>query len=174
VLAVAGGTGVSFTLPVAFEALRQPFVSQVTVDFVWIVRKSADLLWLADELGQLKDTPGLRICIFVTRENSPHLTGSVEKGIDNNTSSEISSSSSATELDKLLTADNERFTVRFLGDHHPVVSEVVSGSMERSESVGGNIEIVGSGPEAMGSDLRSAVSTLRTEEDVSFYWDSRE
>ncbi|KAK3056082.1 hypothetical protein LTR09_003318 [Extremus antarcticus] len=180
VVAVAGGTGVTFTLPIVHEVLRQPIVPQATVDFVWVVRRSADLLWLAAELAQLKDMskgcPGLRVSIFVTREASRDARDrepATEKDVSVSLTS-LSSSSSNERIDGLLASSNDRFTVRFLGDHHPEVPEIVADFMERSSIAGGNIEIVGSGPEAMGSDLRSAVAGVWSKEHVGFYWDSRE
>lgn len=74
----------------------------------------------------------------------------------------------------LLASAGPRFKARFLQDHHPSVAEVVTDFRERSANVGGPFEIVGSGPEAMGSGLKFAVLKIEDGDGVSFYWDSRE
>lgn len=51
---------------------------------------------------------------------------------------------------------------------------VVTSFMERANKRGGYIQIVGSGPESMGSDLRAAISTVEEKDGLDFYWDSRE
>lgn len=181
VLAVAGGTGVTFTLPVVQEALNQAIIPQAAVDFVWVVRKAQDLLWLATELSHLKSllkaAPGLRVFIFVSRESrrDSRLVAQEKVPLDHASSASSSSlSSNGTGLEGLLVTDNSRWNVAFLGDHHPATSQVVADFMDRASIQRGNVEIVGSGPEEMGSDLRSAVSKITTREAVGFYWDSRE
>lgn len=183
VLAVAGGTGVSFTLPIALAGLKQLMIPRAAVDFVWIVRRAEDLEWLATELSELRELlktcPSLRVSIFVTRETNGNAMSKTahssddEKGASVLTSSKASSSSqSSNEND--LTSATDRFNITYLGDHHPAMSEIVGDFMDRAEALGGNIEIVASGPEAMGSDLRSAVAAVGTREHLDFYWDSRE
>ena len=193
VLAVAGGTGVTFTLPIVIASLRQLIVPQATVDFVWVIRRAQDLLWLNSEFVELKSmlakNPGLRISIFVTREDTPHIpiccnrpgkqpqeNADPEKGPSANissTSSETEISNRAT-LQELLAIDQERFSVELLGSHHPTMPAVVTSFMERANKRGGFIQIVGSGPESMGSDLRAAISTVEEKDGLDFYWDSRE
>ena len=177
VLAVAGGTGVTFTLPIVREALRQHIVPQAAVDFVWIVRRAQDMRWISSELTQLKemleDTPSLRISIFVTRERD---TSGVATEKANSKQAPKVSASSLDDMESAVVreANSARFVCRFLDDHHPSIHELVEDFMERSSSKGGNIGIVGSGPEALGSDLRSAIADVKTSEALDFYWDSRE
>jgi NAD(P)H-flavin reductase len=177
VLTIAGGTGVTFTLPIALEALNQPIIPQAVVDFVWIIRRSEDLLWLATELGQLKamlkNAPSLRIKIFITRESQSNAPVKESKR-DKDVSEASSGSSQERREDELLEINSPRFSIEFLGDHHPSVAEVVDDFMERSANKSGSVEIVGSGPEELGSDLRSAVANINGSEAIEFYWDSRE
>lgn len=181
VLAIAGGTGATFTLPVAFAALGQPILPAAIVDFVWIIRRARDLRWLSTELGQLKDLlpkyPSLRMSIFITRESQASSDESLtekERVLIKSSSSSSSSSTQGEPLDELMQQCCQRFRVLFLGDHRPSVAEVVHDFMERAGINGGNAEIVGSGPEGLGSDLRDAVAKIRTREVVGCYWDSRE
>jgi NAD(P)H-flavin reductase len=189
VLAVAGGTGVTFTLPIAIAALRQLIVPQAVVDFVWVIRRAQDLLWLPTEMvdlkAMLKESPGLRISIFVTRESSAHLAPCCNKPLKTTVTSQekeagssvISSSSeisSQSMLQELLALNQERFNVNFLGNSHPSMKEIVKSFIERAATRGGDMQILGSGPEAMGSDLRAAVAKIEESEGCDFYWDSRE
>ena len=184
VLAVAGGTGVTFTLPVVFAALGQPMIPAANVEFVWIVRRARDLRWLTTELNQLKTLlksfPSLRMNIFITRESMAASDATLkanaldEKDLDKGAVELSTSSMGSGVLSDLLDRCCERFTLLFLGDHHPSVAEVVDDFMERAGNNGGNVEILGSGPEGIGSDMRTAVSKIKTRETVGFYWDSRE
>jgi NAD(P)H-flavin reductase len=185
ILAIAGGTGVTFTLPIVFEAIRQFINKRAVLDFVWVVRKSEDLLWLSKELAHLKrlldEAKGLRISIYVSREStSSSSSSSLQKEKEKVREKEVGSSddsslsSDVDVLEDLLAARDSRFSVKFLKDHHPSVSEMLVDFQERVANVGGLAEVVGSGPEAMGSDLRAALAKAKNGHELRFYWDSRE
>ncbi|KAK1817032.1 hypothetical protein LTR12_008521 [Friedmanniomyces endolithicus] len=174
VLAVAGGTGVSFTLPIVREALRRRVAHgpQFAVEFVWVVKRARDLLWVREELAELRGIAegcrGLGVRVFVTRESEGGCVGPDEK-----TAGDMGEGGSmVSELVGLLNGASG-CSVSFLGGRHPAIAEVVGSFVERAAMVGGNVEVVGSGPEAMGSDVRSAVAGLPVETDLSCYWDSR-
>ncbi|KAF2212198.1 hypothetical protein CERZMDRAFT_67873 [Cercospora zeae-maydis SCOH1-5] len=182
VLAVAGGTGVTFTWPIVMEALKQSVFVHAVVEFVWVVRKAEDLLWLGRELGSLKkglaEKRGLRIAIYVTRDISTSISSSLSGRPPSSPSnpSTSSNSHSTSSLNDLLSSTDARFRVHWLKDHHPDVDDIVTDFVDRVKEIrGGALEILGSGPEAMGSDLRSAVAKAarREKEKVGFYWDSR-
>ncbi|KAK0268575.1 hypothetical protein LTR35_015462 [Friedmanniomyces endolithicus] len=174
VLAVAGGTGVSFTLPVVLEALRQRVACGpvFAVEFVWVVKRGRDLLWVREELGELRERAegwtGLGVRVFITRESEGRRVGPDEKTTGDMGEGE----SMVSELVGLLNGTSG-CSVSFLGGRHPAIAEVVGDFVERAAMVGGNVEVVGSGPETMGSDVRSAVAELSVDTDVSCYWDSR-
>ncbi|GAB7365717.1 hypothetical protein MBLNU230_g7055t1 [Neophaeotheca triangularis] len=208
-LAIAGGTGVTFTLPIALATLRQPIVPQTLVDFVWVARRVQDLQWLQRELLELRElaqkTPSLRVKVFITREVAEQASLLASSSSDSESSSEASvhdfEKQGAFEartrirdfaaggekrlsrrqfLDALRPVEEKqhqledgRFAVEFLGGAHPSLEQVVGGFMERAEVRGGCVEVVGSGPEAMGSQLREAVAGVKTGESLGFYWDSR-
>lgn len=181
VLAVAGGTGVTFTLPIAFAAIGQPMLPAAAVDFIWIIRRSQDLRWISTELGQLKDLlpkiSSLRINIFITRESQTSSDESLtekERMLIKGSGWSSSGSTEGEALDELMQQCCQRFRVLFLGDHHPSVEQMVNEFAERAGDHGGSVEIVGSGPEGLGSDLRRAVAEIRTNEPLSCYWDSRD
>lgn len=189
VLAVSGGTGVTFSLPVAIAALRQNLQPQAVVDFVWVIRYAQDLLWLQKEFTALKDSletnPGLRITVIVTREFNAHLSGQDEPvktqiiandpektGTGSSTPSSMLSNPKA--LEDLMRVDNERFCIKFLGNQHPSMQEVLSSFLDRATKRGGYMQVIGSGPEPMGSDLRAAIAGMESKDELRFYWDSRE
>jgi ferric-chelate reductase len=186
VLTVAGGTGVTFTLPIVAESLRQSLVPQALVEFVWVVRHAEDLLWLEQELGHLKSllhtNPGLYISIFVTREQKedldPSRVGTINTTVITNdpektAMSSTSSLSTYKSLQGLLLKDHERFTIEYVGQH-PSMSTIVDTFMERANKRGGYIQVFGSGPDLMDSDVRKAVSNVEEKDGLKFYWDSRE
>ncbi|KAI6873518.1 hypothetical protein D0864_08014 [Hortaea werneckii] len=174
VLTVAGGTGVTFTLPIVLEGLRQQPKPRYALDFVWVVRKAQDLLWLKEEMTTLKFALGehqnLRIKLFVTRETQTSVVQISEKAVEKGTAESFSSTGS--ELKDLL-HEEERFSVAFLGDQHPSTADVFDDFVERARNVGGAMEVLGSGPESMSSDLRSEISRMKDRESIDFYWDSR-
>lgn len=179
VLAVAGGTGVTFTLPIVLETLRQQVGKRFAIDFVWAVRRARDLAWLEKEVDELKaavnEHANLRVKIFVTRERvlSAVVNNTDEKAVTS-TLKEMESASSGTSSMSSEKSTQSRFSIASLGDHHPSVQEHLADFMERASICGGAVEIVGSGPEAMGSDLRAAAAAVDTREMFDCYWDSRD
>ncbi|KAF2139841.1 uncharacterized protein K452DRAFT_335742 [Aplosporella prunicola CBS 121167] len=76
ILAVAGGTGITFALPIALSALAHPVAGSTRkIDLVWAIRRAQNVAWLAPELAELRArmlagrAPGLRVRVFVTRED---------------------------------------------------------------------------------------------------------
>ncbi|KAK5137060.1 hypothetical protein LTR08_001069 [Meristemomyces frigidus] len=193
ILCVAGGTGVTFTLPILLAAIRQqrllpfvlearnrPLLPRYAVNFVWVVRRAQDLLWLSSELESLrtamKEASNVRVKIFVSQESETSQATDVEKDSEkgNFTRETSSASSGDVTLASFRSQDSDGFSVAFLGNRHPAMTEIVNDFVERSQIVGGAMEIVGSGPEAMGSDLRTAVARVRDRESIDVYWDSRD
>ncbi|ETN43145.1 uncharacterized protein HMPREF1541_02303 [Cyphellophora europaea CBS 101466] len=75
VLLVAGGTGVTFVLPVLFYLMTLPVPVDAPkdrkIELVWAVRRRADVKWVQQELDVLQAASrrmNLSIRIFVTRE----------------------------------------------------------------------------------------------------------
>lgn len=78
VLLVAGGTGITFVLPVLFHLMSAPtlvesaFHKDRKVELIWAVRRRADVRWVERELDTLRAPSkrmNLAIRIFVTRED---------------------------------------------------------------------------------------------------------
>jgi NAD(P)H-flavin reductase len=71
ILCVAGGTGITYVLPVLLGLVRQPRSLKRKVTLVWAIRQKADVAWVQPELDRLRLLPKsieLNIRIFVTRE----------------------------------------------------------------------------------------------------------
>jgi len=66
VLCIAGGTGITFVLPVLlFLAKVRP---EAHVQLIWAVRHARDTEWIADELARLVDCPHISVIVHATRD----------------------------------------------------------------------------------------------------------
>ncbi|TID21617.1 ferric reductase like transmembrane component [Venturia nashicola] len=183
ILAIAGGTGISFALPIIMQAIKSP--TSGSTQLIWIIRKTSNLSWIATELTYLRSTLqekqiDLGIKIFVTREtptppSSPSLPSSneslpTEKLPYNNTEKEISTPISPTPQKHTipsditsLTSPLPNFSVEYLGNHHPHLdtqdgSGVIEQWLARGAVMGGTNHVFASGPSGMGKDLRVAIA----------------
>ncbi|KAL4914366.1 ferric reductase like transmembrane component-domain-containing protein [Aspergillus aurantiobrunneus] len=180
VFCVAGGTGITFVLPVLLALATQDSPRRGLIEFVWVIRRKDDLRWIEPELETLRmaaaASSNFRIRIFVTR-------GSADTGM---------TSASATELPKEVIVDDEHrpsslssadikeaaFTI-----HEPSsAASLSSGNTEHPDlatqlsefvarTVSGPTRVVASGPLSMVRDLRSAVADCN---DPSAVWRGEE
>jgi predicted ferric reductase len=162
-LLVAGGTGVSFTLPIAAELISK---KQATgkLRFVWAVRREENVGWIRQELLELIKKAAehgveFDVVIYVTRDT-------VKAG------KELEKESAASSLGSL-----ESCAVFVRPRCADVVSEWVQSTTGRGRS-----QVLASGPAGMGEELREAVAKVndagrvwRGEQtaDVGMYWDAR-
>ncbi|KAI4856849.1 hypothetical protein E4T45_01674 [Aureobasidium sp. EXF-8846] len=71
ILCVAGGTGITYVLPVLLGLARQPRSLERKVTLIWAIRQKTDVAWVQPELDRLRllaKSIDLNIHIFVTRE----------------------------------------------------------------------------------------------------------
>lgn len=146
VLCIAGGTGITFVLPVLLKLVREQRISNRRIGLVWAVRRDTDMKWIEAELDEIKETGcshGVNVDVYVTREKDHESLSSA-------------SSSSAGGCD-----------CKDAGHHHPVntdlpearrphLNEIVNhfvGSVIRGPSI-----IYASGPGGMIGDLRKTVA----------------
>lgn len=66
VLCVAGGTGITFVLPVLL--LLAQLRPRAHVQLVWVVRHARDTEWIASELAQLVACPHISVLVYSTRD----------------------------------------------------------------------------------------------------------
>ncbi|KFY06008.1 hypothetical protein V492_08191, partial [Pseudogymnoascus sp. VKM F-4246] len=199
-LAVAGGTGISFALPLVMEAAGSEKHKGGLVQLVWVVRRARDLAWVKEEMEVLRaraaEAEGrVEVRIFVTREEAP-MRGEIEEDevvvVEAKDSEKLeavvdveekTSEKTDSPLDlSALVGESSGFSVTYLGGAHPDLGAVVDDYIERSPASGGRIQVMASGPAGIGSTLRSAVAKCndgrkvgRGEEksDVGLYWDDR-
>lgn len=145
ILAVAGGTGISFALPIIMDAVRSP--TRGSTQLVWIIRKTSNLSWISQELTHLRTILqqgkqiDLGIKVFITRDTpsshshshsltipSPSSSDEnlpptpTEKTQYNNNEKEIQTTSMSTTHStslESLTSPLPNFSIEYLADHHP-------------------------------------------------------
>ncbi|KAG4029302.1 hypothetical protein MFRU_016g00580 [Monilinia fructicola] len=148
ILAIAGGTGVSLTLPLIL-ALTAPSSSSSSpppaIDFIWIIRRTTSLNWLSPELQDLRQraqspTHNLRIRIYVTQESDPHPHPHHATAAS---------------------PDDPPFQIHHLHAcprRRPDIRALVHGFVRERARRAFRTRVVGSGPRGMGLDLRGAVA----------------
>lgn len=155
VICIAGGTGITFVLPVLQKLVRENPKRGCTrkINLVWAVRRDADVQWVEKELEEIQDAgckQGVNVDVYVTREkgNIPDSPASSSKeaaapGCDCNDVSHHHPSD--TEVPEKRRPQLERIVTNF-------VDAVAQGP----------IIVYASGPGGMISDLRRAVAVCNT------------
>ncbi|KAJ7095903.1 ferric reductase like transmembrane component-domain-containing protein [Mycena belliarum] len=210
ILAIAGGTGISFTLPTVLSALADPTSITQNIEMIWIIRHIDNLAWIGPELttarSYLSDsssdpkspTPSIthpkrfRIRIYVTRapETRTHVHPRPGTAADQQPPKqdlEISSVSSNefnpthTHEIRDLIAVHPAFSIEYLDHARPSVDAMLTAFMDDTVDAG-STQVLGSGPAALGTDIRAGVArwndagrVWRGDErgDVRCVWDDR-
>lgn len=70
VLCIAGGTGITYVLPVILERARQGLDGNVGgfTQLVWAVRHQRDTEWVAEELDEIRRCPNVSVVVYTTRD----------------------------------------------------------------------------------------------------------
>ncbi|KAF1928607.1 uncharacterized protein M421DRAFT_62682 [Didymella exigua CBS 183.55] len=221
VLAISGGTGVTYTLPVIKAALAQTSPVR-NIELNWTVRHLENLTWIGPELAYLKsqldqirtganhihDNDKLekvpivraetkkhfRIQIFVTRPEARMLARrppparrlrsdeKIPKYDVGEKLSPVSTMSSfySEELEDLI-SDCPGFSIMYLDNARPDARSLVDAFMEETVEEG-RTQVVGSGPPALGTQIRAAVAAKNVpgnvwhgdeKGDVECVWDDR-
>lgn len=190
ILAIAGGTGVSLTLPVVLAATSDATLQNVAVDFVWIIRRASNMQWIARELELLKQraTGGkfdLRIHVYITQEaaSTSSVTTELSTQTDIGDIKVESTSGSSSSVSSLVRANSSsNFEVTYLQSQRPVLEDILRIFMDSRASSEYRTRVIASGPAEMGHDLRSAVAASNDggrvwkgdrKWDVSLDWDDR-
>ncbi|KAL1953498.1 hypothetical protein VTO42DRAFT_2751 [Malbranchea cinnamomea] len=177
VLVIAGGTGISFALPMAAAAVQNCGVTS-RVELVWIIKHARNIDWVEAELDALlSSSPAvLSVRIFVTRESADtSLTKDWEANL-------VDKEHPASRMSTGMFHNRDTAHVEWLADHHPDIDEVLQHFVHRSRESGGRIQVLASGPAELGRDLRDAVAKANDASkvwkgidsyDVGLYWDNR-
>ncbi|KAI0847268.1 ferric reductase like transmembrane component-domain-containing protein [Daldinia vernicosa] len=168
VLCVAGGTGITFVLPVLLGIIEQPEMKDRKVQLVWAVRKKDDTRWVEKELATIRKAAKahkIEVNIYVTREassRSPSINDDIlekddiavkESGLASSTVSSVKGVQSASSLN-VERIGGEGF------DRHPDLNKLVRGFVDNT--VRGSTVVYASGPGSMISDLRSIVASCNS------------
>lgn len=147
VLCIAGGTGITFVMPVLLDLVRERRVPGRKVQLVWAVRRDADVKWVEQELEEVRNTGcshGVQVEVFVTREKDHHSSGSSADGSESGCN------------------------CNDIGHHHPSNTEVPEARRPHLDEIVRNFVgsvsqgptvVYASGPGGMIGDLRRVVAT---------------
>ncbi|CAD0110798.1 unnamed protein product [Aureobasidium uvarum] len=184
ILCIAGGTGITYVLPVLLGLAHQSRSIKRKTTLIWAIRQKADMTWVQpelDRLRQLAKSIDLTIRIYVTREaegNSPITEKakytedfkSVSEPIVKFTSDQTPDSSSAASTSAAYPCcgpPSDSFAVQKTAipasdprdqpiHRHPDLSIVVKDFID--ETICGRTSVYASGPGRMISELRSIVA----------------
>jgi predicted ferric reductase len=193
ILAIAGGTGVSLTLPVVLAATSSLAMSGAAIDFVWIIRRFSNMDWITAELNELKrrsskKAVNLNIHIIITQEHDPKTFGSQQTHSQHeDKAKEVGNKPVTTETESLSSRSEKDFetpntTISYLNSRHPSLQDIVSGFIGTRASFEHRTKVIASGPAGIGHDLRAAVAGLNDggkvwkgekKWDVDLHWDDR-
>ncbi|KAH7069587.1 ferric reductase like transmembrane component-domain-containing protein [Paraphoma chrysanthemicola] len=170
ILCIAGGTGITYVLPVLLDLASRPQTIDRHMSLIWVIRHRRDLDWVAPELAILKrKCPNLRtgIHIYVTRaieETDPTAPAKSEKAVINDCEREIepvstsATDSSSASLSSALSVHG--VSKAELGLNHyqarPNLAALVPEFINNTAR--GRTDVFASGPGEMISDLRSIVA----------------
>ncbi|UZP36683.1 hypothetical protein NXS19_004499 [Fusarium pseudograminearum] len=157
ILCVAGGTGITYVLPVLLSLISQKSSSLRKVQLIWAIRKEPDKQWVRDELESIyeaSDSHGIEVYVYVTRETgystATHDTVKAHKAADVGTSA-----SALSESDEVRSDVDRNFKTS-----HPDLRKMIPSFVE--DTVRGPTTVFASGPGSMISDLRSAVAACNS------------
>jgi ferric-chelate reductase len=174
IVCVAGGTGITYVLPVLLELARQPLSPSREIELIWAMRHASNTEWIEQELDLLHKVGkamNLTIRLFATRDvgstpdrRSGGDAAAAEKDqVVNQTAGEVDSASSRDDQACDCGAD---VPVEKTGGHeldtqrHPELPRLLGDFV--GSTVRGPTVVFASGPGGMVSDLRSIIAGLNS------------
>lgn len=179
VLCVAGGTGVTFVLPILLGLINQVPLIDRKVELVWAVRRERDLTWIREELALLRQAAvrhNLKIRVFVTGENELDDSGdlkaiTVNKAISDDKIEASSASTSTEDVKKEPISRLRSFSIQHptsieasARSRHPDLNALIHAFVD--STVRGPTIVYASGPGGMISDLRRVIAGCNSGEKV--------
>ncbi|KAJ5919444.1 hypothetical protein N7466_010387 [Penicillium verhagenii] len=168
IMCIAGGTGITYVLPILLELVRQPSPPNRKIELIWAIRHSCNTAWIASELDILQRARkrlNLHIKIFATRDASIE-TYLISDHTDYKiTTSEVGDKATSvpnpdTPLSHCNSGNsptvNELHMKQNAGRNHPDLVNLVNEFLE--DTVQGPTTVFASGPGDMISDLRNIVA----------------
>lgn len=181
ILCIAGGTGITYVLPVLLDIASKPQNRDRKISLVWVIRHRGDIDWVAPELSVLKQKcRNLRtgMHIYVTRaaedhHHEPNVPTVSEKTIEtpcsptkeitpitNSIDSSSISVSSALSVHGVSKSELNLDHMQARPDLKLTVDEFVS------STVRGRTDVFASGPGGMISELRSIIAGVNSGAEV--------
>ncbi|KAK4140048.1 ferric reductase transmembrane component 3 [Dichotomopilus funicola] len=157
ILCIAGGTGITYVLPVLTRLVRGPVVADRKVELIWAVKRKQDLQWVEpelDELRRLGAAHGLRVRIFVTAKVLPLPAAEAESESKETkvTAGDEARAESEDDIESSPEAPPAYDSFENRPDVGAVVDEFVACVVQ------GPTRVFGSGPPGMVVDLRAGVA----------------
>ncbi|PFH61472.1 hypothetical protein XA68_17303 [Ophiocordyceps unilateralis] len=160
VICVAGGTGISYVMPLLLRLAQQQPVPDRRIELVWAVRHLSNVEWVREEMDALhrsQKTLNLTVRVFATRDTE---TPWNNKGVSASVvAADASSSDDAGPC-------NDGMSIHRTGDgvtescRHPDLRQLVNDFVE--STVSGPAAIVTSGPGSVITDLRAIAAALNS------------
>lgn len=176
IVCVAGGTGITYVLPILLELSRRAISPNRQIELVWAMRHASNAEWVQEELDLLHKVQkalNLKIRLHATRDVGSKTPSVNEQektedknGITTTTDDKIGSSSSSSSDDAGCCDCGDEVPVRKIGggvidvDRHPDVSKLVHDFVATTTS--GSTTVFASGPGGMISDLRTIVASCNS------------
>ncbi|KAI0403996.1 ferric reductase like transmembrane component-domain-containing protein [Xylaria palmicola] len=169
VLCVAGGTGITYVLPVLLDLIQKPAVRDRRIQLIWAIRRKADLCWVEQEILAINNAArshGIQVLIYVTRESSSSAssiqdekTGGQIADVKETCGSPACSPTSINGVQTPMSLDIQKLGSKGL-NQHPELKSIVGDFVD--STVRGPTRVFGSGPGGMISDLRSIVAACNS------------
>lgn len=172
VLCIAGGTGITYVLPVLLDIASRPQATDRRLSLVWAVRRVQDIEWIGEEINILRskcEEARIGIHIYVTRtaqgsKETPLATTVADELKDqsqhesqpgiNLARAASSSESSALSVHGISKGESEQDHIQARPNLQALVEEFVAWTVR------GKTSVFASGPGEMISDLRKTIATV--------------
>jgi predicted ferric reductase len=162
VLCIAGGTGITFVLPVILALSEEAVEEGKMIKLVWVTRYEDDVKWVEPELQRVRANPKVQIKIIFTRPSS-----SPSPVLSNDRP--LSTPSTDQDIEKDLHISTPS-SIHSHGHGRPDVTELIQSFVSNTQD--GPTWVISSGPTGMLNEIRRSVAGLN---DVRGVWngDSR-
>jgi ferric-chelate reductase len=175
IICVAGGTGITYVLPILLELSRQPVDPHRRVELIWAMRHANNTAWVREELDVLHKVQkalNLKVRLFATRDVGSK-TPSVSETETNTPTKEKQESAAIKEIGSATSSAEDgicdcgdNVPVRKTGgavvdvDRHPDLAKLIPDFV--GATTVGPTAVFASGPGGMISDLRSIVASCNS------------
>ncbi|WWC67748.1 uncharacterized protein I206_101660 [Kwoniella pini CBS 10737] len=92
ILCIAGGTGITFVLPVLLYLSKYGLTNGRLIELIWVIRHERDTEWISNELEELRKDENVKITIKITREipiSNSQSSGTSTPGASSNLSKDL-------------------------------------------------------------------------------------